>query len=153
VRSFYPCFLMIADHFQLEVKSEINALQQVLYWFERFIMPLLPKQLGWQCELALTEAFTNAVRHAHRHLPSNTPIELEVEIDRDSLEMRVWDWGIPFDLDRHKQNSATDSLDSWEKEGGRGLDLIDRLTDELYYFREDDRRNCLVMRKKIEPEK
>jgi serine/threonine-protein kinase RsbW len=144
---------MITDHFQLEVQSEITALQQVLYWFERFIMPLLPKQLGWQCELVLTEAFTNAVRHAHRHLPSNTPIELEVEIDRDSLEMRVWDWGIPFDLDRHKQNLAAESPDSWQKEGGRGLDLIDRLTDELYYFREDDRRNCLVMRKKIDNSK
>jgi serine/threonine-protein kinase RsbW len=143
---------MIADHFQLEVQSEITALQQVLYWFERSIMPLLPKQLGWQCELLLTEAFTNAVRHAHRHLPSNTLIELEVEIDRDSLEMRVWDWGIPFDLDRHKQNLAAENPDSWEKEGGRGLDLIDQLTDELYYFREDDRRNCLVMRKKIDPE-
>jgi serine/threonine-protein kinase RsbW len=144
---------MIADHFQLEVRSEITALQQVLYWFERFIMPLLPKQQGWQCELALTEAFTNVVRHAHHNLPSNTPIELEVDIDRDSLEMRVWDWGIPFDLRLHLQELEVNRLASWEKEGGRGLHLLDRLTDELYYFRAGDRRNCLVMRKKIVVEK
>jgi serine/threonine-protein kinase RsbW len=140
---------MIADHFQLEVRSEIIALQQVLHWFERFIMPLIPTQLGWQCELALTEAFTNVVHHAHRHLPSNTPIELEVEIDRDSLEMRVWDWGIPFDFNQHRQESELNLLSSWDKEEGRGLYLLDRLTDELYYFRANDRRNCLVMRKKI----
>jgi serine/threonine-protein kinase RsbW len=144
---------MIADHFQLEVRSEITALQQVLYWFERFIMPLLPKQQGWQCELALTEAFTNVVRHAHNGLPSNTPIELEVDIARDFLEMRIWDWGIPFDFSKHLQNLDKDRLSSLEKEGGRGLQLLDRLTDELYYFRVGDRRNCLVMRKKIIVEK
>ena len=84
--------------YHLQVKTELEALKEVLQWFEGLVFPLVPQKMGWQCEVALVEAFTNAVRHAHRNLPENTPIDLEIELLPNFLEMRIWDRGQPFDL-------------------------------------------------------
>ena len=84
--------------FHLQVGTKLEALQEVLQWFESLISPNLSKTTGWQCEVALTEAFTNAVRHAHHNLPTSTPIDLEVKLCDSFLEMRVWDRGKSFDL-------------------------------------------------------
>lgn len=133
--------------FHLQVQTELEALKEVLQWFESLVFPSIPQKMGWQCEVALVEAFTNAVRHAHQNLPKNTPIELEVELFPSFLEMRIWDRGQPFDLKAKLQTSEKEAS-SLEKEGGRGLQFIKKLTDELQYFNLPNRRNCLVMRKK-----
>ncbi len=133
--------------FQLQVATELEALKEVLQWYEKSISPRLPEKTGWQCEVALVEAFTNAVRHAHQDLPANTPIDLEVELYPNSLEMRVWDRGKPFDLKAQLQANQ-DNFTSLEKEGGRGLQFIKKLTDELQYLSNLDYRNCLVIKKR-----
>ena len=63
------------QQFHLQVKTELEALKEVLQWFEGFVFPVIPQKMGWQCEVALVEAFTNAVRHAHQNLPESTPID------------------------------------------------------------------------------
>ena len=133
--------------YHLQVKTELEALKEVLQWFEGLVFPQVSQKMGWQCEVALVEAFTNAVRHAHRHLPENTPIDLEVELQPNFLEMRIWDRGNSFDLDA-KLRKGEREMDSMEKEGGRGLQFIKKLTDELQYLNLPNHRNCLVMRKK-----
>ena len=40
----------------------------------------LPEAVFHQCILAVSEAFTNAVRHAHKNLPRETRIELEITV-------------------------------------------------------------------------
>lgn len=138
--------------FRLQVSTELEALKDVLQWYEEIITPLLPSKLGWQCEIALVEAFTNVVRHAHYNLPKTTPIELEVDLFANCLEMRIWDRGKPFDL-YAKLRSIEDKerINSLEKEGGRGLQFMEKLTDELQYLRLPNHRNCLVMRKHYSP--
>ncbi|MBE9045686.1 ATP-binding protein [Pleurocapsales cyanobacterium LEGE 10410] len=133
--------------YHLQVKTELEDLKEVLHWFEGLIFPLIPQKVGWQCEVALVEAFTNAVRHAHQNLPKNTPIDLEVELLPNFLEMRIWDRGQSFDL-QDKLRKGEQQASSMEKEGGRGLHFIDKLTDELQYLSLPNHRNCLVMRKK-----
>ena len=133
--------------YHLQVKTELEALKEVLHWFEGLIFPLVPQKVGWQCEVALVEAFTNAVRHAHQNLPKNTPIDLEVELLPNFLEMRIWDRGKSFDL-QDKLRKGEKEVSSMEKEGGRGLHFIEKLTDELQYLNLPNHRNCLVMRKK-----
>jgi serine/threonine-protein kinase RsbW len=135
------------QQFHLQVKTELEALKEVLQWFEGLVFPSIPQKMGWQCEVALVEAFTNAVRHAHQNLPKNTPIELEVKLFPSFLEMRIWDQGQPFDL-KAKLQKGEKEVSSLEKEGGRGLQFINKLTDELQYLNLPNRRNCLVMRKK-----
>lgn len=133
--------------YSLQVKTELEALKEVLHWFEGLVFPLVPQKMGWQCEVALVEAFTNAVRHAHQNLPQNTPIDLEVELQPNFLEMRIWDRGQPFDLNAKLLKGEQDAH-SIEKEGGRGLQFIKKLTDELQYLNLPNHRNCLIMRKK-----
>ncbi len=135
--------------FHLQVDTQLICLQEVLGWFEKLISPCLPKTTGWQCEVALAEAFTNAVRHAHQDLPTSTPIDLEVEFFPNFLEMRVWDFGRPFDL-KETLLANEKNINSLEEEGGRGLQFIKKLTDELQYLNLSDYRNCLVIRKKYE---
>lgn len=136
------------QHFHLRVKTELEALKDVLQWFETVIFPSLPQKTGWQCEVALVEGFTNAVRHAHYDLPTTTPIDLEVKLFNNFLEMRIWDRGKPFDLKAKLKASPDLSSSPLEKEGGRGLQFMKRLTDELQYLNLPNRRNCLLMRKK-----
>ncbi len=133
--------------YHLQVKTELEALKEVLQWFEGLVFPLVPQRIGWQCEVALVEAFTNAVRHAHQNLPETTPIDLEVKLSPNFLEMRIWDRGQPFDF-QAKLRKGEQNVDCIEKEGGRGLQFIKKLTDELQYLNLPNHRNCLVMRKK-----
>lgn len=132
--------------YHLQVKTKLESLKEVLQWFEGLVFPLVPQKMGWQCEVALVEAFTNAVRHAHQDLPEDTPIDLEVELLPNFLEMRIWDQGQPFDIQAKLRKSLREAS-LMEKEGGRGLQFIKKLTDELQYLNLPNHRNCLVMRK------
>jgi serine/threonine-protein kinase RsbW len=134
--------------FHLQVETELEDLRQVLQWFESIVFPSLPQKMGWQCEVAIVEAFTNAVRHAHHNLPKTTPIDLEVRLFPNFLEMCVWDRGEPFNLKDKLRDSLKNHSHPLEKEGGRGLQFMQQLTDEMQYLRLSDRRNCLIMRKK-----
>ncbi|MGE5655119.1 MAG: ATP-binding protein [Actinomycetota bacterium] len=139
--------LRVKSH--LQVETNLKALTEVLQWFETLTQPLLPYELWWQCQVALTEGFTNAVRHAHQHLAETTPIELEVTLFSHQIEMRIWDRGTPFNLEEKLESILKQHGDPLEGEGGRGLMFMHKLTDELDYIRTADHRNCLVMRKKI----
>ncbi len=83
----------------LQVNSDLNALNNVLEWFELLEDLSLPTQTWFEFQLALVEGFTNAVRHAHKHLPVETPIQLEVMVFQERLEFRIWDSGEYFDFD------------------------------------------------------
>ncbi|CAD5962702.1 Serine-protein kinase RsbW [Planktothrix tepida] len=133
----------------LQVKTTLTALEEVLKWFDRITSTFLPSDIFHKCQIALTEGFTNAVRHAHRTLPETTPIELEVKVFSPWIEMRIWDWGEPFNLEKALEMMSEMHADPLEHEGGRGLIFMSKLTDELYYTRLDDQRNCLVMKKQI----
>lgn len=132
----------------LQVETNLDALAEVLQWFEALSLPLLSYDLWWQSQLALTEGFTNAVRHAHRGLPPKTPIQIEVCIFVDYLEMKIWDQGQPFDLETKLRMALNQPLDPFNP-GGRGLIFMHKFTNALHYIRAADQRNCLIMRKKI----
>lgn len=137
----------------LQVGTDLKAVTQVLQWFEEFTSPLLPQPFGSQCQLALVEGFTNAVRHAHHDLPQTVPIELELKVFAHSLEMRIWDKGPPFDLEAKLSEALCQKecnpLAHLEQEGGRGLLFMHQLMDEVSYLRLPDQRNCLVLRKQL----
>jgi hypothetical protein len=51
-------------------------------------------------------------------------VEIEVAVFAESLEMRIWDWGEPFDLEQKiKDMSEQDNINS---PGGRGLKIDQR---------------------------
>lgn len=126
----------------LQVNTDLNALTQVLAWFDQFNCPPLSYQTWLQCQLALAEGFTNAVRHAHDGQPAELLIDIEVIIFSEHLEMRIWDHGEPFNLTQ-KLMSLPQEMDT-DSEGGRGLKLMQRIADSLSYIRTGD-RNCLII--------
>ena len=136
----------------LQTTTDLNAVATVLEWFTQTAAPLNPPELVWQSQTILVEGFTHAVRHAHHNLPSITPIDLELGLYEHQVELRIWDWGQPFDLNAKVQEMIRqEPADPLEKETGRGLILIHKLTDELHYTRAENQRNCLVMRKHLLP--
>lgn len=127
----------------IQVSTDLNALTQVLAWFDQFNRPPVSYQTWLECQLALAEGFTNAVRHAHSGQPVDLSIDIEVIVLPEWMEIRVWDQGEPFNL-HQKLKSLPESMDT-DAEGGRGLKLMQRIADSLSYNRTEDHRNCLLI--------
>ncbi len=102
----------------LQVSSDIRAVTQVLDWVEELENLPIPQAVLHQCKLALVEGFTNAVRHAHKTLPSETLIQLAIAVFADRLEIEIWDLGQPFDLKaKLKEELPEKNLFSWNEMG------------------------------------
>jgi serine/threonine-protein kinase RsbW len=127
---------------QLQVKTDLNELVEVLAWFNQLHQDYIPKIDWLKCQTALAEAFTNVVRHAHKDLPHETPIQLEASLASDYLEFKIWDYGAQFDLEREILNLPVEVDET--ATGGRGLYLLKEIADRLSYTRSGD-RNCLLL--------
>ncbi|NCJ08725.1 anti-sigma regulatory factor [Synechococcales cyanobacterium C] len=125
----------------LQVKTDLNDLALVIDWINQWNPQVLSETEWLQCQIALAEGFTNAVRHAHRGLPLETPIEIDFNLYGDHLEICVWDLGPPFDL--LTTLTMLPEPNPAHAESGRGLQLIRRVADELSYTRNESRQNCL----------
>jgi serine/threonine-protein kinase RsbW len=109
-----------------------------------------------QCNLVLVEVFTNVVSYAHEGMSEETPIDIEITIHEVEkfLEMRIWDYGGPFDLEAQIELATKEvgkTRDAIEIDdiptGGRGLFIAKMVADEISYRKMDDGRNCFVMTK------
>jgi serine/threonine-protein kinase RsbW len=134
---------------QIETETNPVALKAVLSWFDQFKSAPIPHQVWLQCQIAVIEGFTNAMRHAHVGLPESTPIKIEVSLTEDVIYIRIWDQGPGFDLMstlRHKLNTT-----HRESEGGRGLKIIYLVADRLTYEPVAGVGNCLYLEKTFCP--
>lgn len=138
---------------QLQVPSSLVFLAKVLSWFEQLYQSFIPQSVWIRCQLALAEGFTNAVRHAHKGRSEDLYIDLEVTLLEEQIEIRIWDFGEPFDLlDKIKgilKEMNDPSTNSEIKGGGRGLKLMYDIADYLSYEQGEDGRNCLLIIKKF----
>lgn len=135
-------------HFdRLIVQTDLTAIAQILSWFEAFQQPPVSQAIWLQGQIALVEAFTNAVRHAHAQLPKQTPIQLEAQLYQDRLEIRVWDQGAPFDLAQLLDRVEQDYPNPLEHEAHWGAALFKKLRDQhrwnIEYHCLSESRNCL----------
>jgi serine/threonine-protein kinase RsbW len=80
-------------------------------------------------ELAVVEACTNVVKHAHKDkLLEKLCVEIFIESDR--IEFHVYDKGPGFDLNKKiLHNEGHDLL----SESSRGIFIIKSVMDEVYY--------------------
>jgi len=102
-----------------------------------------------RCELALADGFSNAVPHAHNGKPADLPVDSQMSVFDEFVEIKIWDWGDPFDLEAKIKNiSQTVDLAA---SGGRGLKLMKDIGDSLGYVRMADGRNCLSIVKNYTP--
>ncbi len=122
--------------------SDLGQINDLQAWFSHLVdrhtqnVAKLESKLS-RLNLALVEGFSNAVRHAHAGLPQETTIKVEVDVEADSVIVRIWDTGKPFNPD-----TLIEPLPGTLRKGGYGWFLLRRLVDRVSYDRLGD-RNCL----------
>jgi len=139
--------LKVLRSIKIEVKSDLKALDEVLFQFNTIYQDSIPLRDWLQCRLALAEGFTNAVRHAHKNLPRDVPIRIEVLLNQTFMEIRIWDRGPAFDL--HGFIAETSKKHAKWLASGRGIPILNKISNRLDYYRIEQQRNCLVIIKKF----
>ncbi|HKL48609.1 MAG TPA: ATP-binding protein [Desulfuromonadales bacterium] len=86
------------------------------------------EELAYHVNLVLTEAMSNAIRHACPSPSSSNGIHITISIIRNSLNIRVFDKGAGFDPETLPPPDF-----KGESEGGRGLYLINSVMDKVIY--------------------
>jgi serine/threonine-protein kinase RsbW len=145
----------VSQQYRIQVNSDIYALAELQEWFQR-LQNFLPKPTWMQCNLVLVEVFTNVVSYAHDGLSEETPIDIEVTLHESEnfLELRIWDYGEPFNLEAEIERSAREAYKNKDfaniddiPTGGRGLMIVKSIADNITYRTMADGRNCFVMTK------
>jgi len=95
--------------------------------------------------LALEEACSNVIRHAYVLGPGN--IKLEITIKGDKVTFSIKDKGRSFELGRAKRVDLKKYILT-ERKGGLGLQLIQKIMDEVIY-QSNNGENELVLTKKL----
>ncbi len=129
---------------ELHVPSELKFLKVV----ERWLLDSLTLELGdsvdWPSQsnrirLALVEAYSNVVRHAHKDKP-NLPVLICLELKERDIAVEIWDYGKGFDLSTYLPPKPDD-----KQEGGYGWLIMNRLMDRVEYRLQVNGRNCLKL--------
>ena len=141
--------LQVLKKADLQVNTGLSALDRVLSWFAQLYEQRIPTSVWIRCQLALAEGFTNAVRHAHEGKRPDLPVDIEVAVSTESVEIKIWDSGAAFDLEQ-KIKDMSEKIDP-EASGGRGLKLMKDIADSLSYTRTANDRNCLSIVKNYTP--
>lgn len=129
---------------KLTVPSDLKVLPLVRRTVETMceLGGLSPSRSG-EIVLAVHEASTNIIRHAHGN-QSHLPLTVSVRASESVFEIKIADQGQPFDFD------SVPDLDPAEiREGGRGVFLIRRLMDEVTCSPLDGGGNEMHMVKKL----
>ncbi|RZM79601.1 ATP-binding protein [Leptolyngbya iicbica] len=135
----------------LVVDSRLETLNDIQAWFAHWYHSL-EAEFSWvrrhgdRLNIAVAEGFTNAVRHAHGHLPPETPIKIEVHLVSDRLTICIWDHGQPFDPNQLPEPEPGSLL----CHGGYGWFLLRRAVDRVTYRRQGE-RNCLEIMQNRHP--
>ena len=134
---------------QINCASDMEQVPKILVWLEGLDLALSAIAL-WECRIILVEAFTNAVRHAHKEQDNPPMVNLVIELWPEWLEIQVWDRGNYFDfpvtLEAMRRRNEREPA---RYGSGRGLLLMEKVSDRLVYERRGD-RNCLIARKKLD---
>ncbi len=91
--------------------------------------------------LAVGEAFTNIVEHAYQLQPQHKVL-VELELGASELEIRLFDWGVPFSW-----SAIEDPLLDGSHERGFGMHIIRSCMDSVHYDLDGVGRNRLILTK------
>lgn len=128
-------------HFQ--VKTDLKELERVLQESDQLNHLSISNPVLAQIQLILAEGFTNTVRYAHKDLPVETPIEIELMVFHEKLEIRIWDYGQPFDLEA-KLCEIQETNQNPGSEGGRSLNFMSKLPEYSNRCKQSKHFQCYV---------
>lgn len=119
----------------LNIPSEIGNLRLVEKAIDELSMELdLSDEVYGNVLVATMEATNNAIIHGNNSDP-NKNVKIEMQLDRKQLKIHIEDQGLGFDFSQVPDPTSPENL---EKINGRGIFLMERLSDEILYL-EDGR--------------
>ena len=129
---------------ELHIPSDLKFLTVVENWLLGFLEAELQETVDWprqssRLRLALVEAYSNVVRHAHRDQP-NLPVLIRLELKERDLALEIWDHGTGYDLSTYLPPNPED-----KQENGYGWLIMHRLMDRVEYRLQVNGRNCLKL--------
>jgi len=101
--------------------------------------PLLDEDGVIQLELAVNEAASNIMRHAHRGRAGEN-IQIEADAFGDRIAVRLYYQGEAFD-----PGTVQPPVFDGSREGGFGVYIITQSVDEVHYSRDPLGRNCIAL--------
>jgi|SRR6056297_238106 serine/threonine-protein kinase RsbW len=120
--------------YQLSLKSTYEEAESIPEFVEGLQKETdLDEDSSGKLMLLLSEAVTNAIVHGNNEDPSKK-VEVEINIKPDSIITTVEDEGEGYDPDQESDNPLNE--ENLLKEGGRGIFLIEEISDEIEYFNE-----------------
>lgn len=129
---------------ELHIPSDLKFLSIVENWLLGTLEVELGDSVDWsrqsnRLRLALVEAYSNVVRHAHRDQP-NLPVLIRMELQDRDLALEIWDHGKGFDLSTYLPPNPDD-----KQENGYGWLIMNRLMDRVEYRLQVNGQNCLKL--------
>ena len=116
-------------------------------WLAKAAMSILSETIAdeerlHEFDLVLSEGCANVVRHAYSEdSPGIMEITLKIE-PGDSVEISISDWGHGLDPDKLNISAPPP-----EAEGGRGLFIMTKLSDDVHVEQDDSGKNSISCRK------
>jgi serine/threonine-protein kinase RsbW len=129
---------------ELHLPSDLRFLSVAEEWLFSTLKLSLDDDVDWtrqtaRLRLALVEAYSNVVRHAHYERP-NIPIVFKLELRDRDLSLEIWDQGQGYDPSNYQMPSPQD-----KQEHGYGWLILNRLMDRVEYKLQIDGSNCLKL--------
>lgn len=129
---------------ELHVPSDLKFVTIVENWLLGSLEIELKASLDWtalstRLRLALVEAYSNVVRHAHKDQPY-LPVIIRLELKQQYITIEIWDYGEGYDINDYSPPSPTE-----KQEGGYGWMIIHRLMDKVDYQLQINGCNCLKL--------
>jgi serine/threonine-protein kinase RsbW len=129
---------------ELHIPSDLKFLIVAENWLLGSLEIELGDQIDWsrqssRLRLALVEAYSNVVRHAHRERP-NLPVLIRLELKDRDLALEIWDYGEGYDIESYLAPNPES-----KQEHGYGWLILNRLMDRVEYQLQVNGRNCLKL--------
>lgn len=136
---------------ELHIPSDLKFMGVAENWLLESLSAELKDCANWpqmvpRLRLALVEAYSNVVRHAHQDNPS-IPVVIRLELDENAISLEIWDTGAGYDV-----RDYTAPIPDHRQEGGYGWMILTRLMDTVQYQRlAQEGRNCLKLEARLSP--
>jgi serine/threonine-protein kinase RsbW len=117
----------------LNIPSEIGNLRLVEKAIDELSMELdLSDEVYGNVLVATMEATNNAIIHGNNSDPKKN-VKIEIQLEQKLLKVHIEDQGRGFDFASVPDPTSPENL---EKINGRGIFLMERLSDEILYLEE-----------------
>jgi serine/threonine-protein kinase RsbW len=127
----------------LTISSDLSEVGRAREWISTLAQQAgLCAQENYELQLAVSEACTNAIKHAYSMVKGHTVV-LSAEIDNSQIRLVIKDFGVKLDLESYQEPD----LDK-PSESGYGIYILRRLMDELYFDLSHDEGTEVIMVKR-----